>query len=274
MIAFTLGNDLENNSNVQDVINSYYQDRIRQLVAEFKGNPWGLLIALMNLINNRDEDDGMAVNGYGNNLNVLRKANGLIQQMLGDITSNPPNAVDFFKTMQKLKTLVEQDPALSSVVKQLESDMGIINNQVVPANTQLGWNVSAGYYNFPPGTTIVFNGKTIQVSGETYLPGGYVSIPSSSIPAGGFTFGQIVAMGGSVEVGELMGDWSTTLMSNFENGVTGIQTLLNGASPAIQQEIQNTTQMMQARENFEKQAFSSITNVIQQITRLTSQAGS
>ena len=60
----------------------------------------------------------------------------------------------------------------------------------------------------------------------------------------------------------------STIMSNFENGVTGIQTLMNSPSAALQQEIQNTTQTMQAEENFEKEAFDSITNVNQQIMQL------
>ncbi len=60
-------------------------------------------------------------------------------------------------------------------------------------------------------------------------------------------------------------------MSNFENGVSSIQTLLNGASPAIQQEIQSDTQTMQATENFEKESFASITNVNQQIMKLVQQ---
>lgn len=273
------------NSNVGLTIDAYYQAEIEQLVSQFKDNPWALLVALMNLINQRDTDNGMAVNGYGNNLNTIQQANTLVQNMLGDLSGATPNAADFFAKLQQLETLVDQDPALQSLISQLQSDVGTINNQVIPGmdskNNPLtyNWSVTAGYYNIPSvdtyngkaGLWVTYNGKrTFFPAGECYLSGGTMSVSGSDIPKG-MSIGQFVGMGGASVVGQVMGDWSSTVMSNFENGVTGIQTLLNGASPAIQQQIQNTTQTMQAEENFEKEAFDSVVNVNQQIMKLIQQ---
>ncbi len=265
----TMGTLLTNpKSTAGNVIDSYYQAQIFQLVAEFKGNPWALLVALMNLMNQRDQDRGVAVNGYGNNLDTIKQANGLVEKLLGDISGTTPNADDFFKTLGQLNTLVTQNPALSSLVDQLKSDVQTINGQTYTSPGDASWAVSAGYYNFPPNTLIEYNKQTISVSGEIYLSGGNVVLLNIGQT---YTFGQLAAMGATSIIQKQMGSWSTTIMSNFENGVSSIQTLLNGASPAIQQEIQSDTQTMQATENFEKESFASITNVNQQIMKLVQQ---
>lgn len=299
--AFTIGLILvptPTNPGAGSIIDAYYQAEIAQLVAQFKGNPWALLVALMNLINQRDTDNGMAVNGYGNNLNTIKQANSLVQQMLGDLSGATPNATDFFAKMQQLQALVNQDPALQDLIPQLQADAQTINNQSITpgmlpptgtppsAPTSFDWDITAGYYNIPAvlctdkndphfgqeGLYITFaNGqKTWFPAGEDYLPAGHMHIDAKDIP-NGLTLGQLAGMGGTSVISQVMGGWSTTVMSNFENGVTGIQTLLNGASPAIQQQIQNTTQTMQAEENFEKEAFNSIVNVNQQIMKLVQQ---
>jgi hypothetical protein len=276
MAAFSVGIELLGGKDGGgETINGYYHDEIAQLVAQFKGNPWALLIALMNLINGRDQDDGMAVNGYGANLNILKKANALVEELLGSLSGKQPDASKFFSALKQLRTLVEQDPALHGLVDQLKSDIDTIEGQKVTLDPGISdsWSVSAGVYHFPPGSHILVNGKPVTVgpSGEIY-----VSSPVTFTivaPKGGLnlTFKQWAAMGNTNIIATTMGKWSTTVMSNFENSVTGVQTLLNGASPAIQQQIQAKTQTMQARENFEKQAFSSITTMTQQVMRMIQQ---
>jgi hypothetical protein len=263
------------------VIDDYYQQQIAMLVAEIH-DPMELLAALMNLINQRDQNNGQDVNGYGNNLKTLQTANGLVEDMLGDIsgTVTTTSAADFFSKMKELQSLVEQNPALQSLVTQLQSDIGTINDQSTVGLIQGDYYYSigsSGYYTFPPDTKVSFtlnNKKTQFISGNgpVYLPAGtIVDIKAADVPAKGFTFGQLAAMGDTQVLSNVMQKWSSTIMSNFENGVTGIQTLLNGASPAIQQQIQNTTQTMQAEENFEKEAYDTIININQQILKLIQQ---
>lgn len=274
-----------NNSSVNGTIDEYYQSEIQSLCAQFKGNPWALLAALMSLINQRDQDNGASVNGYGGTLNTLQQANGYIQKMLGDISGTTPDVADFYTQLTQLKQLVLNDPALSAVASQLEADIGTLNNNsIVIDDTNWSWNISkAGYYNFPPGSEIYFNGSDIVIpqNGVVYLPAG-TDVFLGNSRGDKFTFGQLAAMGGYSAIQKAMiswtssntGDngqgtnWSSEMMSNFENGVTGIQTLLNSPSAGLQQQIQNVTQTMQAEENFEKEAYDSITNVNQQIMKL------
>lgn len=274
MAAFSLGTSFTEGSNTNEMINAYYEAEIQQLVAEFKGNPWALLIALMGLINQRDQDDGAALNGYGDNLKVLTEANALIKKLLQDLGGKKPNAADFFATLNKLRTLVEQNPALSGLVKELQGDINTIDHQRVTLPPNYSWTVGPGYYQFPPGmagTTITVNGKSfvIPANGKVY----FSQKSTIQLPDGqsSFTFGELAAMGDTQAIQQTMAGWDSKVMSNFENGVTGIQTLLNGASPAIQQQIQTTTQLMQARENFEKQAYSSITTMNQMIMKMIQQ---
>ncbi len=290
---FELGSAISasQSASANSTINAYYQTQIQALVAEFKGNPWALLTALMGLINQRDQDTGAAINGYGGTLSILQQANGYIQKMLGDISGSsvtPANIADFYTQLQNLKNLVLNDPALSSVASQLEADIGTINGNSVSFNEANGdspptWtNQTAGYYNFPPGAHVTFNGQQITVppNGVIYVPAG------TTVVVGGqgndqdqsFTFGQLAAMGDYGDIASQMSqwengggsgtNWSGTVMSNFTNGVTGIQTLMNSPSAAIQQEITNDTNTEQAEENFMKQALQSITNVNQQVMQL------
>lgn len=293
MAAFSMGMALiGDGSNANAVVNSFYETQVEQLVKEFKGNPWALLVALMNLINQRDQDRGMSINGYGANLSTLKEANGLIQTLLGDLRNmtgggnhlSPTDAANFFATLQKLKTLVGQDPALNSLVDQLTSDIKTINGQTTDGTKgnpnvdgTYSWDVGPGFYHFPPGSTVYVDGKPeiVPANGELYF-----SSPSTHLNyaygagtnKGPLNFGELAAMGDTQDIAKSMGKWSDTVMSNFENGVTGIQTLLNGASPAIQQQIQAETQTMQAEENFEKASFKSITDMNQQIMRLIQQS--
>ena len=133
-------------------------------------------------------------------------------------------------------------------------------------------NSTTGFYHFPAGSDVWINGREVHVppSGEVYIPAG-AKIRVNPKQGTNFNFGDLAGMGDTQDIDKEMGSWSNTVMSNFENGVTGIQTLLNGASPAIQQQMQTMTQTMQARENFEKQAFSSITSMNQQIMRMIQQ---
>lgn len=287
---FELGSAISasQSASANSTINAYYQTQIQALVAEFKGNPWALLTALMGLINQRDQDTGAAINGYGGTLSILQQANGYIQKMLGDISGSsvtPANIADFYTQLQNLKNLVLNDPALSSVASQLEADIGTINGNSVKFDMIDGdgpaWtNQTAGYYNFPPGTQVNFNGKTITVppSGVVYVPAGTAVSIEGNQASESFTFGQLAAMGDYGDIASQMSqwengggsgtNWSGTVMSNFTNGVTGIQTLMNSPSAAIQQEITNETNIEQAEENFMKQALQSITNVNQQVMQL------
>lgn len=275
----------DNNSSVNSTINAYYTTQIDALVAQFKGNPWALLAALMNLINERDQDNGMSVNGYGGTLDLLKQANGIIQKMLGDISGSTPNMADFYTQLSQLKQLVLQDPALSTVASQLENDINTVNGQTYTHDSDWNWQISsAGYYNFPPGTTYYFNNVkyTAPANGVVYIPSaGPCMIPGQSGVNVTFTFGQLAAMGDTSDIAKQMEawtnnqggsgtgtNWSSTIMSNFENSVTGIQTLMNSPSASLQQQIQNTTQTMQAEENFEKEAYDSITNVNQNVMKL------
>lgn len=269
-----------NNSSVNGSIDAYYQAEIQSMVAQFKGNPWALLAALMALINQRDQDNGASVNGYGGTLNTLQQANGYIQKMLGDISGTTPNVADFYAQLAQLKQLVLNDPALATVASQLEADIGTLNGNSNKFTQDINWTISkAGYYNFPPGSYV--NGNPVQ--GLVYVPANTqctIFVATGSPVT--LTFGQMAAMGDYTDIQNIMTSWTTpssggsgsgtnwssTVMSNFENGVTGIQTLLNSPSAGIQQQIQNVTQTMQAEENFEKEAFDSITNVNQQIMKL------
>ncbi len=271
-----------NNSSVNGTIDEYYQSEIQSLCAQFKGNPWALLAALMSLINQRDQDNGASVNGYGGTLNTLQQANGFIQKMLGDISGTTPNVADFYSQLAQLKQLVLNDPALSTVASQLEADIGTLNGNTMTATSDVDWTIkTAGYYNFPVPTSV--NGKT--VTGLVYVPansGCSIAAGSGQGESVTLTFGQLAAMGDYSDIQTQMtnwtnpngGDsgngtnWSSEVMSNFENGVTGIQTLLNSPSAGLQQQIQNVTQTMQAEENFEKEAYDSITNVNQQVMKL------
>ncbi len=279
-----LGNAILKNenkdNNADSTINAYYQSQIQALVAQYKGNPWALLAALMSLINQRDQDNGAAVNGYGGTLNVLKEANGYIQKMLGDISTSsitPAKVADFYAQLQNLKNLALNDPALDSVISQLQADINTMNGNSVDFGDSLpSWtNETAGYYNFPPGTKVQFDGQevTIPPNGVIYVPAGTkVFIPQQSPNEPSiYTFGQLAAMGDYGDISAQMSkwengggsgtNWSGTIMSNFINGVTGIQTLMNSPSAAIQQQMQNTTTTMQAEEAFIKQAFNSITQV-------------
>ncbi len=282
----------DSNSSVSDTINAYYQTQIEALFQQFKGNPWALLVALMSLINQRDQDNGTGVNSYGGTLDILKQANGYVQKMLGDISGTNPNTADFYAQLQKLKALVQNDPGLGKIVNQFEADIGTINGQTVTFNSDINWDItSPGYYNFPPGTVIdvavgsnhpFYEVYKVPPSGVIYIdkPGNVTMKVDSKKPLT-LTFGQLAAMGNTDAIAKQMkewensdspsqngSNWSSTIMSNFENSVTGVQTLLNSPSAALQQEIQNTTQTMQAEENFEKEAFNSITNVNQQVMRL------
>lgn len=270
----SLGDDLDpsSNSSVNGTINDYYQSQIAMLVAEFKGNPWALLLALMSLINERDLDDGSSVNSFGSTTDLLKKANALIQKMLGDISGTTPNAADYFKQLAALKDLVLKNPSLAGITSQFLSDAATVEGMQVAVKAGVSWTVKAGYYNFPPGTVVnvTTGGVTKQITigpngGQIYVgEQSTFSLKSDTT----LSFGQLAAMGNTDAIQATMGDWTTQAMSNFINATTAIQTLLNSMSPAIQQEIQNTTQTMSARENFEKEAFASITNLNQQIMAL------
>ncbi len=287
--AITASETQNSGNDASSTINAYYQTQIQSLVAEFKGNPWALLTALMGLINQRDQDTGAAINGYGGTLNILQQANGYIQKMLGDISGSsvtPANIADFYTQLQNLKNLVLNDPALSSVASQLEADIGTINGNSVNFDMEAGngpsWtNQTSGYYNFPPGAQVYFNGKEVTVpnNGVLYVPAGtQCSVASGASSSNSFSFGQLAAMGDYSDIAAQMSkwengggtgtNWSGTVMSNFENGVTGIQTLMNSPSAAIQQEITNETNTAQAEENFMKEALTSITDVNQQVMQL------
>ncbi len=267
------------NTSVGQTIDAYYQTQIQQLIAEFKGNPWALLIALMNLINGRDEDRGTAINGYGGTLDQIKQANTIVQKMLGDMSGANPNVADFYKQLNLLQNMVEKNPALSAIFSQIQSEIGTINStttNIFPGGNGAPswsnqWSVSPGVYHFPPGAKIRVSGN----GGTQYITvpsNGIVYISSNStVQIWGnvqYSFGQLAGMGDYQDIQKALSGFSSQAMSNFTSGVTGLQAVLNSMSPATQTQIQNETQTMQAMENFEKQAYQEVTNVNQQIMRL------
>jgi hypothetical protein len=188
-----------------------------------------------------------------------------------------PNAADFYQQLKLLQNLVGRNPALASILSQFESQIGTINSSTtnifgnsLSSTWSQSWNVGPGVYHFHPGATIqvTVNGVAKQeVVGQDGIV--YFSDPSTVqiYSNGDLSFGTLAAMGDTQAIQNAMGDFSSITMSNFLNGVTGLQSLMNSMSPAIHQMVQNETQTMQALENFEKLGYQNITDVNQQIAR-------
>lgn len=193
--------------NVGSYIDSMYQSEIQELEQMTK-NPWELLILLLGLIDQRDQDNGQDINGYGNNLNTLSKGNGLITDMLNMLkgvqpnpnndptiaAQNTKNMQQFYSDFSQLKAIITQNPNFSQLTTEFTNIEGILNTQSFPlpsnANyTTSPFSVNSGYIQLPndvavydaaSNKTYVYNGSEIQVyngNGESGTP---TLIPSST----------------------------------------------------------------------------------------------
>jgi hypothetical protein len=271
------------NSSVNAAIDGMYGLSIEQIFTQYKGNPWLILILLMSKITtSRDSDKGRAVNGYSGILTSLNNANKYIANMLADLNAPQFDAKDFYKNLNALKALVGKNPSLANIYTELQKDFSQINSQQITPPLEKGTKNTtftirdSGYYNYPPGMQITVDGKvmTVPANGVIYLPAG--TTVSFSLHQAGLntTMGQLAAMGDYDAIDAAMNGtagnpvgWNATVKSTLTSSMTAMTSLLNGQSAAINQQMSQVVQEMQALENYLKQMLGSITSQNQTIVK-------
>ncbi|CAM0117516.1 hypothetical protein [Rhabdochlamydiaceae symbiont of Dictyostelium giganteum] len=306
--ANAIGYGIVNHPNdMNKLVNAYYKSEIQVLSQQYQEDPWMLFVILMNLMNQRDQDQGTAITGYSNNLSVISDVNNLISDMLNQISPTQNAAITsdnfaaFFSDLNQVQNIISQNPVLAeSILTPLNNAVNSLSSaQITFTASNLGesnqtwspFDPGTVSWNLPEDTLINFPAtsqdvEALTINGIPVQPGWQLvrstdTITFTPIDANSMSLslGDVTALGGYGFLETYfsnLSNLSTTVINPlsqpFQNATTSIQALLNSPSSAIQQQIQTSTQMMQMIENFQKAAFDSVINVNQQIMKMIQQS--
>lgn len=281
-------------SNISSVIQNFYGIFAENIMDEFRDkngkltDPWLVLILLLGLLNGQDTDMGIAIKGYGNQLNAMKKELSQISALMGKMKNgnlSPADAKTLMNNLASLQADVNNNPLMAGLAPYLNEALSDIMGQGVPLPMGPDGKTPLAYYtvkttnglyvvpnNLPPGTVVKDSNGNVLVPGQTYY---YASGETLTItpPAGTtLTLSQLGSNtsldfgGGSTIDFQTLGDYTDVAAALNALGVsgglttdlTGMQTTINGQSATVQQQIQTLTNTSSKFEGMEDDGYTSV----------------